>query len=182
MDPFVVEDLGNGLKLIHPRSAIDDRGAFTVTYTDEVRPHGHDWVQENEVLTYERATIRGLHSQMAPWAQAKLIRVLHGAILDVVVDINTLEITKIPLRPGPWLYIPDNFAHGYLTQEDYTHLQYKVSSPYRPDAEFGLRWDDPTLGIDWGIDHPRLSKRDREWDLLTRPAQNSARLSFEAAL
>lgn len=167
MEPFHEQDLGGGLRLIHPRSAVDHRGAFTTTW--KIGMGG--WVQENEVLTYERATIRGLHFQRPPFAQAKLIRVISGHILDVAVDLKDLTVYTVPLQPGPWLYIPEGFAHGYLTESDDCLVQYKVSSEYQPTYEAGFLWNDPALGIKWPVDYPRLSDRDAQWPLIDQGAK-----------
>ncbi len=175
-----------GLILIEPRAFADDRGFFMETYKrSEFAVNGIDlpFVQDNHSYS-TKGVIRGLHYQLAPHAQGKLVRVIGGSIWDVAVD----------LRPGSatykhWLgvelsednkrmfWIPPGFAHGFLCLSDSVHLLYKCTGEYNKEAEGGVRWDDPALGIDWPIPAgvmPGVSAKD---DAL--PPLSQARL-FEA--
>ena len=127
-----------------------------------------NWVQENQSLSEKINTIRGLHFQIPPFAQAKLVRAVQGEILDVFVDIRKSSPTY-----GKWdslllsaenckaVYIPHGFAHGFCTLTENTIIQYKVDNYYAPDHEGGLLWNDPDLGIDWGNIDPVLSEKDQ---------------------
>ncbi len=160
------------IKLITPRKFGDARGFFSETYSRQrLREIGIDveFVQDNHSLSGPAGTVRGLHYQAPPFAQAKLVRVSRGSVLDVAVDIREGSATfgrhvAVELSAKNWrqLYIPPGFAHGYCTLEPDTEVQYKVSTAYAPDSEFGIRWDDPALGIDWRIaGEPTLSDKDK---------------------
>jgi dTDP-4-dehydrorhamnose 3,5-epimerase len=123
----------------------------------------------------EKGVLRGLHYQVPPMAQDKLVRVVQGAILDVAVDIRRdsptfgKHVTAV-LSAQNWnqIFVPTGFAHGFVTLEPNTEVLYKVSTYYSPTHERGIRWNDPKLGIDWGVDeaHAVLSNRDREHPML----------------
>jgi len=166
------------VKIISPRRFADARGYFCETYTNRAwQAAGMDvgFVQDNESLSLQKGVVRGLHYQIPPAAQAKLVRVLSGAILDVAVDIRRGSPTfgrqmsvVISAADGRQVFIPPGFAHGYLTLEANTLISYKVSDYYAPTCDRGIRWNDPALGIDWGVDEERaiLSDRDRLHPLL----------------
>lgn len=161
-----------GLLLIRPRRHQDSRGYFTETFSEDVFA-GHNlprFVQDNESMSQRAGTIRGLHYQTEPFAQAKLVRCTAGSILDVAVDLRTGSPTfgrhdavKLSAADGALLYIPIGFAHGFCTLAADTIVAYKVSKPYSPAHEVGLAWDDPQLGIRWPVDSAAaiLSDRDR---------------------
>jgi dTDP-4-dehydrorhamnose 3,5-epimerase len=130
-----------------------------------------DFVQDNHVLSADIGTLRGLHFQSPPFAQDKLVRVSHGRILDVSVDLRQSSPSfgrsvAVELSAENWrqVLVPIGFAHGYITLEPNTEVLYKVTNYYAPDHDHGLAWDDPTLGIDWGIAAGRaiLSDKDRK--------------------
>jgi dTDP-4-dehydrorhamnose 3,5-epimerase len=162
-----------GVKIITPARFDDERGFFSEVYNaHRFAEHGlpTEWVQDNHALSRHKGTVRGLHYQVAPFEQAKLIRVARGAIHDVVVDIRPDSPTfrrheAITLSADDWaqLLVPPGFAHGYCTLEPETEVLYKVSAVYSPDHERGIRWDDLALGIDWPVSPAEaiVSERDR---------------------
>ncbi|HMO26001.1 MAG TPA: dTDP-4-dehydrorhamnose 3,5-epimerase, partial [Tepidisphaeraceae bacterium] len=122
-------------------------------------------------LSASKGVLRGLHYQIGKTAQAKLIRVIRGAILDIAVDIRRSSLTfgrhvRAVISADNWtqIYVPEGFAHGFVTLEANTEVIYKVTAPYSPADERGILWNDPALGIDWGIDASvaTLSDRDRK--------------------
>jgi dTDP-4-dehydrorhamnose 3,5-epimerase len=156
--------------VIEPRVHRDARGFFVETYhAERYRDAGIDavFVQDNHSRSV-RHTLRGLHWQVTPHPQAKLIRVVDGEILDVAVDIRDGSPTF-----GRWaavtlssenfrqLFVPIGFAHGFLVLSETADIEYKCSDIYAPAAERGLMWNDPAIGIAWPIDSPILSPRDR---------------------
>lgn len=159
------------VKLIRPARFGDERGFFSETFNrNRLEEAGIAFspIQDNHALSRRRGTVRGLHWQAAPLAQAKLVRVLKGAILDVVVDIRPTSPTfgghvAVELDAGSWLqlFIPTGFAHGYCTLSDDTEVFYKVDQPWSKAHERGLRWNDPALNIRWpvaaeqAVVHPR---------------------------
>ena len=166
------------LKILQPRRVTDVRGYFSETYSERVlRAAGIDvtFLQDNESLSKEKGVVRGLHYQIAPAAQAKLIRVVSGAILDVAVDIRRASPTfgrhvslELTAADGRQLFIPAGFAHGFVTLEPNTLLSYKVSDYYSPAHDRGIRWNDPAMQIRWAVDPQEaiLSERDRRHPLL----------------
>ena len=161
-----------GVKLIRPRQHRDARGFFSETYSAPVlKAAGIDvsFVQDNHSLSVEKGVVRGLHFQIPPDAQDKLVRVVRGSIFDVAVDIRHGSPTfgqhvSVILSADNWqqLFIPKGFAHGFCTLEPNTEVIYKVSAPYAPASDRGLAWDDPALAIAWPLDGtpPLLSKKD----------------------
>ena len=160
------------VKLIAPNIFRDDRGFFSETFNlRALAAHGvtGDFVQDNHSLSVEPGVVRGLHYQLPPAAQDKLVRVTRGAILDVAVDIRTGSPTygqhvAVTLSAENWeqLWIPKGFAHGFCTLEPNTEVVYKVTDYYAPDCDRGLRWNDPDLGINWPVaaDRVILSAKD----------------------
>jgi len=161
------------IKLLVPRKLVDARGFFSETYNQRtLRQLGIDYnfFQDNHSLSAQRGTLRGLHYQVPPLAQAKLVRVVHGSILDVCLDIRRASPTfgrhvRVVLSADNWLQllVPAGFAHGYITLEPNTEVIYKVTDYYSPAHERGLLWNDPALAIDWGVNLAEvvLSPRDR---------------------
>jgi dTDP-4-dehydrorhamnose 3,5-epimerase len=145
--------------VIMPMKRIDHRGFFSETYRNEaLRSQGvtADFVQENHVYSAERGVLRGLHFQIPPRAQGKLVRCIRGTILDIAVDIRKESPTygrhvALELSAANWkqLWVPPGFAHGYITLEPDCEVIYKVTDYWAPDCERGIAWDDPGLGIDW---------------------------------
>ena len=163
------------VKIVRPKKFGDHRGFFSEVFKNDVlKANGVDvdWVQDNHSFSASRGVVRGLHFQTAPFAQAKLLRVTRGAILDVAVDIRRGSPTygrhvAVELSAGNWdqLYVPVGFAHGFCTLTDNTEVIYKVSAAYAPANEGGLIWNDPDLAIAWPISSAEatLSARDTTW-------------------
>lgn len=159
-----------GLVLLRNRIFGDERGSFEVTFEHErfVQATGFSkpFVQDNESISH-KGVLRGLHLQAGPYAQAKLIRVAHGAVLDVCLDIRRDSPTfgrhykvRLEAGSGEMLFIPEGFAHGFVSLVDGTVFSYKCSAPYHPPAERTVLWNDPALGIDWGVEQPLVSPKD----------------------
>ena len=174
-----VRQLGlDGVVEIVPKKFGDSRGFFSETYSRAAFAAAGlccDWVQDNQSFSAEKGVLRGLHFQLAPHAQDKLVRVLRGSIFDVAVDIRTASPTfgrwvSCVLSAAAWnqLLIPRGFAHGFLTLEPATEVFYKVSARYAPECDRAIRYDDPAIGITWPLDgtDPVLSDKDRKAPLL----------------
>ena len=150
-----------GLKLMIPPRFEDERGFFSETYSEKALQEAGlpaTFVQDNFSLSTRKGTIRGLHFQRTPHAQAKLVRVNRGRILDIAVDLRRSSPTygkhvAVELSRQNWeqLYIPAGFAHGFCTLEPDTEVAYKTSSPYAPEYEAGILWSDPSLAIAWPV-------------------------------
>jgi dTDP-4-dehydrorhamnose 3,5-epimerase len=170
----VIETAMPEVKVLVPKQLKDHRGFFSEVYSRKALADAGittDFVQDNHSLSVEKGVLRGLHYQVAPMAQDKLIRVVKGAILDVAVDVRRSSPTfgkhvTAMLSADNWrqVFVPVGFAHGFVTLEPNTEVIYKVTAFYSPDHERGVRWDDPALGIDWGITPGQaiLSGRDRQ--------------------
>ncbi|WP_219835286.1 dTDP-4-dehydrorhamnose 3,5-epimerase [Paenibacillus sp. R14(2021)] len=159
------------VKIIQPSLFEDDRGYFMESYSYKaLQQHGIsiDFVQDNHSLSLLAGTLRGLHYQLEPKAQTKLVRVTAGAIYDVVVDLRRGSPTF-----GMWegftlsaenklqLLVPKGFAHGFCTIAPHTEIQYKVDNDYAAEHERGIIWNDPMLSIDWPVMEPVLSNKDQ---------------------
>jgi len=163
----------DGVLLITPNRIGDHRGFFSETFrADLLAQNGVNapFVQDNHVRSMARGVLRGLHFQIPPCAQGKLVRVAKGSILDVCVDIRAGSPTygrhvAAELSAQNWrqLWVPVGFAHGYVTLEADTEVLYKTTDYYSPQHERSLAWNDPALGIDWRIPHAEvtLSEKDR---------------------
>lgn len=159
--------------LLTPRRFGDRRGWFVETYsTRTFGPALGDivFVQDNQAFSAQRGTLRGLHFQRPPNAQAKLIRVVRGSIFDVAVDLRVGSPTygrwvaeTLTAEGGEQMFVPRGFAHGYCTLEPETEVAYKVDGFYAPECDAGLTWNDPTLAIAWPIsaEEAILSDKDR---------------------
>jgi len=166
------------VKLIAPTRHEDPRGFFSEIFrADALRLHGIDaeFVQENQAFSAEVNVVRGLHFQIPPMTQAKLIRVASGAILDVAVDLRRDSATfgrhvavELRAEDGTQIFVPEGFAHGYRTLMPGTEVVYKVNRYYSAAHDRGLRWDDSALAIDWGVSagDAVLSDKDRRQPLL----------------
>jgi dTDP-4-dehydrorhamnose 3,5-epimerase len=167
-----------GVWSVTPGKFADERGFFSETYNrQELSAAGLDgeFVQDNHSLSRRPGTLRGLHFQLEPFAQAKLVRVIRGAVLDVVVDLRRSSPTfgqhvSVVLSAEAWnqLLVPVGCAHGFCTTEPDTEVCYKVSAAYSREHDRGLRWDDPSLAIAWPLPEggPVLSAKDARLPLL----------------
>jgi dTDP-4-dehydrorhamnose 3,5-epimerase len=174
----VIETAIPAVKVLLPKKFGDHRGFFSEVYSRkgfESLGVTADFVQDNHSLSVEPGVVRGLHYQLPPMAQDKLLRVIRGAVLDVAVDVRKSSPTfgkhvveVISAENWKQIFIPAGFAHGFRTLEPNTEVIYKVTNFYSPQHERGVRWNDPALGIDWGISEASaiLSDRDRVHPLL----------------
>ena len=165
-----------GSWLLTPKVHADARGQFVESFKKGVFAEqtglSIDFIQDNEVVS-QQGVVRGLHLQNDPHGQAKLIRVVQGKIYDVAVDLRADSPSY-----GEWfgvelsadnqtqLFLPKGFAHGYSVLSERAIVQYKVDAPYNPQAESGICYNDPDLGIDWQVDNPKLSDKDQNLPFL----------------
>jgi dTDP-4-dehydrorhamnose 3,5-epimerase len=166
----------DGLLIATPKLWEDERGYFTEIFNKEVI--GENWIdfpiaQVNQSLTKEKGMLRGMHFQNEPYAQDKIISCLKGSIYDVAIDVRRDSPTylqwfgvMLSAENKQMLFVPKGFAHGFQSLEDTCLIQYFVSAPYNPEAEGGVRFDDPALGIKWPLPPIVPSKRDAEWPYL----------------
>ena len=169
----VIETAIPDVTVVIPKQFKDHRGFFSEVYNRSAFKDlgiAPDFVQDNHSLSIEKSVLRGLHYQIAPMAQDKLVRVVRGAILDVAVDIRQSSATfgkhvAVEISSDNWrqIFVPVGFAHGFVTLEPNTEVLYKVSAPYSPAHERGVKWNDPDLGINWGVAEGQvvLSGRDQ---------------------
>lgn len=162
-----------GVLRITPQRFGDNRGFFSETWNQaRMAEYGltHNFVQDNQSLSASQSTIRGLHCQTPPHAQTKLVRCGRGALLDVAVDIRKGSPTygkwvaeELSAENGHQLLIPVGFLHGFVTLEPDTEVIYKCSDFYSPECDRAVRFDDPDIGVDWGVPSPIavLSEKDR---------------------
>ena len=162
-----------GVLIIEPDRFGDTRGFFSESWNRR-RMAGHgveiDFVQDNHSMSVEPGTLRGLHFQVPPHAQAKLVRCGRGAFMDVVADIRHGSPTfgrwlgvDLSFQNGRQLLVPEGFLHGFVTRQPETEIIYKCSDYYAPDCDATVRYDDPDLAIDWGLDGPPiLSDKDAD--------------------
>jgi dTDP-4-dehydrorhamnose 3,5-epimerase len=162
----------DAVKIVRPRRFSDDRGYFVETWhRSRFAEHGIDvdFVQDNASFSRLARTIRGLHFQQPPAAQAKLVRVLSGAVLDVAVDLRRGSSSfgryvsaTLTAEGGEQLFVPIGFAHGFCTLEPNTEVAYKVSDFYSPEHDGGIIWNDPEIAVNWplGGNPPVLSEKD----------------------
>ena len=159
--------------LITPARHGDERGWFSESFRqsalDEAGFTGGAFVQDNHVRSTREGILRGLHFQKPPHAQDKLLRCVRGAIMDVAVDIRTGSPTyghwvgaELSAENGQQLLVPRGFAHAYCTLTEECEVLYKVTGYYAPQAEGALRWNDPALGIDWGLPADQISTNERD--------------------
>ena len=168
-DSFHISDV----RVLTPKKHGDHRGFFSEVYNRKALAQAGidiEFVQDNHSLSAEKGTVRGLHFQVPPFAQDKLVRVVRGSVFDVAVDLRKGSHTygehvSVVLSAEAWnqLLVPVGFAHGFMTLEADTEVVYKVSDYYAPDHDHGLLWSDPALGIRWPMaeEEAVLSDKDR---------------------
>jgi dTDP-4-dehydrorhamnose 3,5-epimerase len=171
----------NPVQIITPRRHGDERGWFMETWSArafQARGLSIGFVQDNHSHSRHAGVIRGLHFQSPPFAQAKLVRCVRGAIFDVAVDLRKASASygrwvgrRLTAENAEQMFIPEGFAHGFMTLEPETEVIYKVSAPYAPAHDQGLRWNDPDIAISWpqlpGVT-PMLSPKDRDLGALAQ--------------
>lgn len=148
----------------------DSRGFFMRTFDQDIFTKAginRTWVQENHARSEKIGTVRGLHFQLPPHSETKLVRSVCGAVLDVFVDLRRNSKTfgqwdsiELSAENCKMVFIPRGFAHGYCTLTETSEVLYKVDNFYHPESECGLRWDDADIGISWPVRHPVLSEKD----------------------
>lgn len=159
-----------GVYIVEPKVFGDNRGFFMESWSKrefEANGFHYDFVQDNHSFSAAKGTLRGIHFQRGEYAQAKLVSCLKGAIMDVAVDLRPssptykkwigVELNEANKRQ---LLIPRGFGHGFVTLTDNVEFLYKVDNPYAPEADGGIRWDDPEIGVKWGVEAPVLSEKD----------------------
>ena len=157
----VEQTMLTGVLVVTPQRYGDDRGWFAETFNAArmaAAGIGAVFVQDNHSMSARVGTLRGLHYQKPPHAQDKLVRCSRGVIFDVAVDIRVGSPTygkwvgvELTAENGKQLLVPKGFAHGFVTRAENTEVQYKCSDVYAPDCDAGVRWNDPDIGIDWGL-------------------------------
>ena len=161
-----------GVYIVEPRVFGDHRGFFMESWSKkdfEAEGLFYDFVQDNHSSSTVKGTLRGIHFQRGDKAQAKLVRCVRGAVLDVAVDLRPASPTykkwvaaELSEENKRMFLIPRGFGHGFVTLTDDVEFLYKADNPYCPEAAGGIRWNDPELGIDWGVENPVLSEKDQK--------------------
>ena len=162
----------DGVWIVEPKVFGDHRGFFMESWSkrafEEAGLH-YDFVQDNHSSSTVKGTLRGIHFQKGDKAQAKLVRCVKGAVLDVAVDLRPSSPTykqwvgvELSAENKRQLLIPRGFGHGFVTLTDDVEFLYKADNFYAPEADGGIRWNDPELAVEWGVENPILSKKDSE--------------------
>jgi len=168
----IEQTLLEGVLLFVPRVFSDDRGSFFESFNhrafEEAIGHAVEFVQDNESVSHLNV-LRGLHFQLPPKTQGKLVRVVKGSVLDVAVDLRKNSSTfgkhvavNLSAENKKQLWIPPGFAHGFLSLEEGTIFNYKCTDYYAPETECTIQWNDPDLEINWGIKSPIISAKDQD--------------------
>lgn len=159
-----------GVVILTPEVFGDHRGFFMESWSKRKMEEAglqYDFVQDNHSSSTIKGTLRGIHFQQGEWSQAKLVRCTRGAVLDVAVDLRKNSPTytqwvgvELSEKNKQQLLIPRGFGHGFVTLTDDVEFMYKADNYYAPQADGGIRWNDPDIGVDWGITEPILSDKD----------------------
>ena len=173
----VIETALEGVRILEPQVFGDARGWFMESWSKKKMEDAGitvDFVQDNHSFSAQKGTLRGLHYQLNPMAQAKLLRVSRGAIFDVAVDIRRGSPTyakwvgvELTAENARQLFIPRGFAHGFITLTDDVEVQYKADNFYAPTCDGNIRWDDPEIGVAWPLAPVVLSEKDAKAPLLS---------------
>ena len=177
----VIETALPGVVIIEPQVFGDARGWFMESWSAKKMEDGGihvAFVQDNHSFSAQKGTLRGLHYQLNPMAQAKLLRASRGAIFDVAVDIRRNSPTyaqwvgvELSAENYRQLFIPRGFAHGFITLTDNVEVQYKADNLYAPDCDGNIRWDDPAIGVAWPLTPTVLSEKDADAPLLAERSE-----------
>lgn len=161
-----------GVYILIPKVFGDHRGFFMESWSRRTMEEAglfYDFLQDNHSLSTVKGTLRGIHFQKGDKAQAKLVRCVRGAVLDVAVDLRHDSPTykqwigvELSEENKKQLLIPRGFGHGFVTLTDHVEFLYKADNYYAPEADGGIRWNDPDIGVDWGIGNPILSEKDKK--------------------
>ena len=168
----ITETKLNGVVIIEPDVFGDNRGFFMESWNKKKMEEGglyYDFVQDNHSKSTVKGTLRGIHFQKGDKAQAKLVRCVKGAVLDVAVDLRKNSPTfkqwvgvELSEENKKQLLIPHGFGHGFVTLTDDVEFLYKADNYYAPEADAGIRWNDPDIGVEWGVENPILSEKDKK--------------------
>ncbi|QNK42416.1 dTDP-4-dehydrorhamnose 3,5-epimerase [Caproicibacter fermentans] len=163
--------------ILEPKVFGDSRGWFMETWSKRTMEDAglfYDFIQDNQSLSAKKGTLRGLHFQKGKDSQAKLVRCTRGAVLDVAVDLRKGSPTykkwasvELSAENKRQFLIPRGFAHAFLTLTDDVEFQYKADNFYAPSSDRNIRWNDPEIGVKWGIENPVLSEKDQKAPLLS---------------
>ena len=161
-----------GVVIIEPDVFGDSRGFFMESWNKKKMAEAglnYDFVQDNHSKSTVKGTLRGIHFQKGDKAQAKLVRCVKGAVLDVAVDLRRNSSTfkqwigvELSEENKKQLLIPRGFGHGFVTLTDDVEFLYKADNYYTPEADAGIRWNDPDIGVEWGVENPILSEKDKK--------------------
>lgn len=161
-----------GVVIIEPDVFGDNRGFFMESWNKEKMAElglDYDFVQDNHSKSTVKGTLRGIHFQKGDKAQAKLVRCVKGTVLDVAVDLRKNSPTfkqwvgvELSAENKKQLLIPRGFGHGFVTLTDDVEFLYKADNYYAPEADAGIRWNDPDIGVEWGVENPILSEKDKK--------------------
>lgn len=172
----VIKTKIEGVYILIPKVFEDNRGFFMESWdrpTMEAAGLYYDFVQDNHSLSRVKGTLRGIHFQKGEWSQAKLVRCIHGAVFDVAVDLRPKSATykqwvgvELSAENKKQFLIPRGFGHGFVTLTDDVEFVYKADNLYVPDADGGIRWNDPDIGIEWNVTNPILSEKDKKLPFL----------------
>jgi len=159
-----------GVMILTPDVFGDHRGFFMESWSKRRMEEAglfYDFVQDNHSSSTVKGTLRGIHFQKGEWCQAKLVRCTRGAVLDVAVDLRKASPTykqwvgvELSEDNKKQLLIPRGFGHGFVTLTDHVEFMYKADNYYAPQADGGIRWNDPEIGVEWGVERPILSDKD----------------------
>ena len=162
----------DGVVIIEPDVFGDNRGFFMESWNKKKMQEAglyYDFVQDNHSKSTVKGTLRGIHFQKDDKAQAKLVRCVKGAVLDVAVDLRENSPTfkqwvgvELSAENKKQLLIPRGFGHGFVTLTDDVEFLYKADNYYEPEADAGIRWNDPDIGVEWGVENPILSEKDKK--------------------
>lgn len=168
----ITETKLNGVVIIEPDVFGDNRGFFMESWNKKKMEEAglyYDFVQDNHSKSTVKGTLRGIHFQKGDKAQAKLVRCVKGAVLDVAVDLRKNSPTfkqwvgvELSEENKKQLLIPHGFGHAFVTLTDDVEFLYKADNYYAPEADAGIRWNDPDIGVDWGVENPILSEKDKK--------------------